>query len=136
MKKYAKYMKDVQKFISPYHNEEKPLETFTSMLTHVGLKISHIEIRDQIFIYENVELLKCKMIYMSHILKISITHSFIDSVKAVNPFTSRMPENLQDEFLDDYVEKIDNLNLIRIDEKTLGSNIYAPYKLMIAIASK
>ena len=59
MKKYAKYMTDVEKFISPYHYEEKPLETFAATLTHVGLKITHIEIRDQVFIYEDIELLKC-----------------------------------------------------------------------------
>ena len=59
-----------------------------------------------------------------------------DSVKAVNPFTARMPENLQNEFLNDYVKKVDDLNLIRLDEKTLAKNIYTPYKLMIAMACK
>lgn len=60
MKKYFKYMTDVEKFISPYHYEEKPLETFASKCLHVGLKITHIEVRDQVFIYEDIELLKCK----------------------------------------------------------------------------
>ena len=63
MKKYSRYMNDVKKFISPYHYEEKPLDVFESTVTHVGLKISHIEIRDQIFIYDNVEILKCKKIF-------------------------------------------------------------------------
>lgn len=130
-------MSDVEKFISPYHYEEKPLETFASLLTHVGLKISHIEMRDQIFIYENVEMLKCKM--KNLILNLLFNPKkiiYLDSVKAVNPFTSRMPENLQNEFLNDYISKVEELNLIRVNEKTLVRNILAPYKLLIAIAYK
>ncbi|KAG5674679.1 hypothetical protein PVAND_004631 [Polypedilum vanderplanki] len=117
MKKYSRYMSDVEKFISPYHYEEKPLEVFESTLTHVGFKISHIEIRDQIFIYENVDLLKY-------------------SVAAVNPFTKRMPESLQNEFLNDYVKKIDDLNLIRFNENTFTKDVFTPYKLMIAVINK
>lgn len=60
MKKYAKYMGDVEHFISPYHFEEKPLEVFSEKLYDVGLKILHIEIRDQMFVFDDVELLKCK----------------------------------------------------------------------------
>jgi hypothetical protein len=60
----------------------------------------------------------------------------LDSVLAVNPFTSRMPENLQNDFINDYVRKIDDMNLIRFDENTLARTVYAPYKLMIAIANK
>lgn len=60
MKKYAQYMGDVERFVSPYHFEEKPLEVFSEKLYDVGFKIFHIEIRDQIFIFDNVELLKCK----------------------------------------------------------------------------
>jgi hypothetical protein len=60
MKRFSKYMKDVSKFISPYHFEDNPLETFSKKLYDVGFKIFHIEIRDQIFIFADVELLKCK----------------------------------------------------------------------------
>lgn len=60
MKKYAQYMGDVERFVSPYHKSLKPLEAFSEKLYDVGFKIFHIEIRDQIFIFDNVELLKCK----------------------------------------------------------------------------
>jgi hypothetical protein len=72
-------------------------------------------------------------------VKINFSISFFPltgSVKAINPFTSRMPENLQKDFINDYVRKVDDMNLIRLDENTLARNIHAPYKLMIAIASK
>lgn len=57
-------MKDVERFISPYHFEKQPLEVFTERLCDVGFKIFHIEIRDQIFIFDDVELLKCKFLLM------------------------------------------------------------------------
>lgn len=80
MNKYSKYMTDVEKFISPYHYEEKPLEIFTSTLKHVGLKVSHIEIREQIFIYDNVDLLKCKARreFLFGMIKINFSPSSID----------------------------------------------------------
>jgi juvenile hormone-III synthase len=60
--KYSKYMSDVERFISPYHFDEKPLEVFSERLYEVGFKIFHIEIRDQVFVFDDVELLKCKFL--------------------------------------------------------------------------
>jgi hypothetical protein len=47
-----------------------------------------------------------------------------------------MPENLQNDFLDDYVKKVDELNLIQYNEMTFTKNVIAPYKLMVVIADK
>lgn len=79
MKKYSMYMKDVEKFISPYHFEEKPLEAFSEKLYDVGFKIFHIEIRDQIFIYDNIELLKCK--FDSFFVNNVFVHIFFPSLR-------------------------------------------------------
>lgn len=57
-------------------------------------------------------------------------------MKAVNPFTGRMPEHLQSEFLNDYVKKVDELNLIQYNEESLRENVTTPYKLMIVTANK
>lgn len=59
-----------------------------------------------------------------------------DSVKAVNPFTARMPEKLQDEFLDDYVRMVDELHLIQHNEETSTNSVVSPYKLMVVVANK
>jgi hypothetical protein len=61
---------------------------------------------------------------------------FSDSVKAINPFTGRMPEALQADFLTDYIGKVEELNLIRYNERTLQQNVITPYKLMVVIANK
>jgi len=47
-----------------------------------------------------------------------------------------MPDSLQNEFLNDYVKKVDDLNLIRFNEETLNKNVYAPYKLMVTVLTK
>ncbi|CRK86582.1 CLUMA_CG000045, isoform A [Clunio marinus] len=117
MKKYATYMNDVKQFVSPYHFEKEPLEVFSKKLYDVGFNIIHIDIRDQVFIFDDIELLK-------------------HSVKAVNPFSSRMSENLQNDFLDDYIVEVDKLNLIQFNENTFCKTVITPYKLMVAVASK
>lgn len=57
--KYMDYMNDVNDFISPYHFEEKPLDVINKYLDDAGFKIYHVEIREKIFIYDDLELLKC-----------------------------------------------------------------------------
>lgn len=47
-----------------------------------------------------------------------------------------MSEKLQNDFLDDYVKKVDALNLIRYNAKTLSETVITPYKLMIVVANK
>jgi juvenile hormone-III synthase len=63
MSKYSPYMADVERFISPYHFEEKPLEVFSERLYEAGFKKLDIEMRDQIFVYDDIELLKCKLLF-------------------------------------------------------------------------
>lgn len=136
MKKYSVFMNDVRRYISPYHFEEKPLLSFSEKLFSVGFEISHIEIRDQIFIYDDIELLKCKFLFAHSVTTFTVDLSFLVSVKAVNPFTSRMPETLQNDFLNDYVKVVEGLNLIRNDVNSLRRRVITPYKLMIAVAKK
>lgn len=47
-----------------------------------------------------------------------------------------MPENLQNEFLIDYVKKVEELNLIQYNERSGCKNVISPYKLMVVIANK
>lgn len=73
MKKFAPYMKDVKNYVSPYHFEAKPLETFTERLYDSDFKIVHVEIRNQIFVYDNAELLKCKLAFLLNFRKYFFT---------------------------------------------------------------
>lgn len=47
-----------------------------------------------------------------------------------------MPENLQQDFLNDYVKKVEELNFIEYNERTAKQNVLSPYKLMVVVANK
>lgn len=58
--KYVEYMKDVENFISPYHHEQQPLRVFRKYLKFTGFMPKHLEIRDQVYIYKNIDQLRSK----------------------------------------------------------------------------
>jgi juvenile hormone acid methyltransferase len=51
--KYRPFMGDVKNFISPYHNEKRPLEVVQNYCDDVGLVVKHIEMREKTFYYQN-----------------------------------------------------------------------------------
>lgn len=57
-------------------------------------------------------------------------------MKAVNPFTGRMPDDLAEDFLVDYVKKVEELKLLTSETSGLNRRVITPYKLMIAVAKK
>lgn len=58
--KYTKYMYDVENYISPYHFEDQPEKLFKKYLEEAGLKEFHVEIKENLFVYEDISHLKCK----------------------------------------------------------------------------
>lgn len=73
-------------------------------------------------------------------------YHFIDSVKAVNPFLERIPESQHDEWLQEYLKIIEEMNLVlprvhlsanpRQEDIDDNTKIIVPYKLMICFAKK
>ena len=59
-----------------------------------------------------------------------------DSIKAINPFTKRMPDILKDDFYDEYVAIVDKLGFIRDRDDSIDKYVHAPNKLMVAMAKK
>jgi hypothetical protein len=47
-----------------------------------------------------------------------------------------MPDTLQQDFLNDYVKKVEELNLVEYNERTAKRNVLTPYKLMVVLAEK
>lgn len=60
--KYTKYMYDVENYISPYHFEDQPEKLFGKYLEETGLKEFHVEIKERVFVYEDINHLKCKLV--------------------------------------------------------------------------
>lgn len=58
--KWAKYMHDVDRFISPYQYSKKPADEFGDLLYACGFTDYSVEIREKFFIFEGVDLLKSR----------------------------------------------------------------------------
>lgn len=55
VEKYKPYMSQdkMDKFVTPYYFEEKPVEALSAQLKGFGFKINHIELRDKICSFRN-----------------------------------------------------------------------------------
>jgi hypothetical protein len=58
---WAPYMKDVQKYMSPYQFIENPAAEFEKLLLLTGFTSFSITERDDMFVYEGVENLKSNL---------------------------------------------------------------------------
>ncbi|EDW90127.1 juvenile hormone acid O-methyltransferase [Drosophila yakuba] len=114
--KWSPYMQDVERFISPLHHSLNPGEEFSQLLNDVGFVQHNVEIRNEVFVYEGVRTLK-------------------DNVKAICPFLERMPSDLHEQFLDDFIEIVISMNLQQGD-KNEDQKFLSPYKLVVAYARK
>ncbi|XP_065081941.1 juvenile hormone acid O-methyltransferase [Ochlerotatus camptorhynchus] len=116
--KWSKYMTDVDKYISPYQYCENPAGEIEEILSSVGFAKYKIHISDKNYVYEGIDNLK-------------------KAVQAVNPFSERMPLNLQESFLNDYISVVRKMSL---SENCSGvENDYkfiTPYKLVVVYAVK
>lgn len=60
--KYENFMRDYKTFISPYHCKEHPEKYFEHLVTSIGFQTKHCEIRDQLFVYENIHQLRSELL--------------------------------------------------------------------------
>ncbi|XP_053677136.1 juvenile hormone acid O-methyltransferase [Anopheles nili] len=117
--KWSKYMYDVEKYISPYQFCENPASEIEDLLCTVGFQQYQIQVRDKLYVYEGLENLK-------------------RAVLAVNPFSERMPSDLQDKFLVDYIAVVRQMYLAKNGdvENDCDLQFISPYKLVIVYAKK
>lgn len=64
------------------------------------------------------------------------TSSFTESVKAVVPFLDRIPKDIQEDFLTDYVSEIRRMKFVEENNNEKGEKIIAPYSLAVVYARK
>ncbi|XP_026465527.1 juvenile hormone acid O-methyltransferase-like [Ctenocephalides felis] len=126
--RWAPYMKDADRFVSPYQDIENPHKLLKQHLTDAGFEQIHCETRDRVFVFDGIDILS-------------------ESVRAVDPFKSRIPIHQHNEYFHDYFEivrkmgfvgKTDkNNNEFKEDDSLDGDiKIYSPYTLLIAHARK
>ena len=130
-------MSDVMNFIRPLHVWSNPLKVFSGMLGDVGFQVLHIQIKDQV---SSSITLKHWKVNFSAIFgcrwKLIFFISILGSIKAINPFTNRMPDILKDDFYDEYIAIVDKLGFIRDCEDSIDKYVHAPNKLMVAMVKK
>ncbi|GBP79045.1 Juvenile hormone acid O-methyltransferase [Eumeta japonica] len=83
--KCSAYMKDVDKYVSPYHDCVDPETRVRSLMETVGFHEVDVQCRNKTFIYDNVE-------------------SFKKALTAISPFA--MPSNVQEEFLEEMIKEL------------------------------
>ncbi|XP_059609466.1 juvenile hormone acid O-methyltransferase [Phlebotomus argentipes] len=111
-KRWASYMTDVHKFVSPYQHSKKPAEEFWNLMYAAGFTEIRIELKDNFFVYDGIDILK-------------------KSVRAINPFLERIPAAMHESFLNDYVGWVARMSLFESNNK-----IITPYKLLVAYGKK
>ncbi|XP_075150090.1 juvenile hormone acid methyltransferase [Haematobia irritans] len=115
--KWQCYMQDVDSFISPLHYSEDPIKEFSQMLKETGFIDIQVELREKVYIYEGLDILK-------------------DNIKAVCPFLDRIPRSQHEEFLEDFIDIVTKLDLRHCNVNEGIHKFSSPYKLIVAYAKK
>ncbi|XP_066601295.1 juvenile hormone acid O-methyltransferase [Prorops nasuta] len=118
--RYQPYMKDAYKYIPYFHRCDDSRAVLRKILADVGFHILHCSRRDKSFVYQNMQILK------SHTL-------------AVNPFISRVPDNLKQEFEDVTLREVVSQKILFANKNSGGQEEYSildRYSLLVAFVEK
>ncbi|KAG7306010.1 hypothetical protein JYU34_008581 [Plutella xylostella] len=114
--KWSRWLADVEKYISPYHDSLEPEKDIAQMMKRIGFREVEVQYKDSTFIYDKLEILR-------------------KAVMAVNPFS--IPKDLQDSFMDDYLDVVRDLRLMDEANNNVDSvSIRTHYSLIVAYGTK
>nr|ADV17350.1 juvenile hormone acid methyltransferase [Schistocerca gregaria] len=100
---WKEYMEDARRFISPYHHSEDPAREMNELLCRAGFRVTLCTRQQRSFTFPG--------------------HSaLIEAVTAVNPFVERLPETLQQEFLEDCMKEVLRQKLVSIEDDADSNN--------------
>ncbi|KAF2903031.1 hypothetical protein ILUMI_03149 [Ignelater luminosus] len=115
--RWESYMENFKNYVSPYQYSSNPDKELKELLEEVGFQTQVCKVEERIYVYPNAAVLK-------------------KSVTAVSPFYNKIPENLQADYLSDYMTEVKRLNLVETKDNNNEQRINVPYKLFIVYASK
>ncbi|KAG4070704.1 hypothetical protein HA402_013624 [Bradysia odoriphaga] len=84
--KWSQYMKDVERFISPYYESISPADDLRVMLQTVGFTDRDIQERESRYLYDNYD-------------------DFANFVRSINPFVERIPASERKDFVTDLAKR-------------------------------
>ncbi|XP_076766733.1 juvenile hormone acid methyltransferase [Xylocopa sonorina] len=111
---------DADRFVPFFHRCKDSRAALRKMLDAIGFEILHCSRREKSFVYQNVQILK------SHII-------------AVNPFISRIPDHLKEEFEDVIVHEITSRKMSFPNKNDNGQQEYSildRYHILVAYLKK
>lgn len=140
--KWKPYMQNIKRYISPYHRSENPAKEFSGILADTGFDCHLCKTIDRSYTFPNFTVLKRKFILYNRITENvleSFQYSFyLESVTAVSPFLSKIPENLRDDYISDYLKEVRRTKYVKIETNKNNNDekICVQYKLFVVFASK
>ncbi|CAH2076689.1 unnamed protein product, partial [Iphiclides podalirius] len=115
--RWRPWLKDVDRFVSPYHDTQEPEKKIKVMMEAIGFHNVEVKRKERSFTYDSVEAVK-------------------KAVTAVNPF--KIPSDMHEDFMEDYVSVVRDMRLIdQVNNNIDGLiSVRANYSLLIAYGRK
>lgn len=113
--RYQEYLKDVKKFITPLYFNKDPREALIKILEDVGFQVLHCSIREKITGYKSQDDRK-------------------ELFAAVNPFVTRMPNDVKNDFMNNLMEetlKEESVLFRKSDNPLDEEKVFDLYKLIM-----
>ncbi|XP_061397334.1 juvenile hormone acid O-methyltransferase-like [Musca vetustissima] len=114
--KWSPYMQDTQLFTSGLQHVENPKQYMLDLLEAIGFRDYYVEIKDRVYIYT--------------------LDAYKVNVKAISPYIPRIPIHMQDDFMEDFIDAIINLDWESPIYSREDNTIRMPYTQMIIYARK
>ncbi|XP_051161276.1 juvenile hormone acid O-methyltransferase-like isoform X3 [Leptopilina boulardi] len=118
--KYREYLKDARRFITPLYFSKDPRGTLIKILQEVGFQVLHCSVREKITGYKSQNDRK-------------------ELFEAVNPFVTRMPDDVKNDFMDNLIQETfkEETVLFRKNDNPLEEDkIFDLYKLIMLYVKK
>nr|SIW59357.1 Juvenile hormone acid O-methyltransferase isoform A [Blattella germanica]SIW59358.1 Juvenile hormone acid O-methyltransferase isoform B [Blattella germanica]SIW59359.1 Juvenile hormone acid O-methyltransferase isoform C [Blattella germanica] len=108
--KWSQYLKDVQKYTSPFHTLSDAKEEFKRITKDANLSLLKCELKPNRHNYPSFAILQ-------------------DSLQAINPFISNVPDELHDEFMKDVISEAEK---IEKEGKNNNGKYSFSYEILVA----
>ncbi|XP_045447375.1 juvenile hormone acid O-methyltransferase-like [Melitaea cinxia] len=111
--KWKSWLKDAERFISPYHDNQNPEKIVKQMMTSIGFTSVEVECLEKTFIFPDLDALK-------------------GLVTSVNPF--EIPKDLEEDFLLDYFNVLRDMHVIDHESSNVDGPIKATFNYRLIVA--
>ncbi|KAJ8730693.1 hypothetical protein PYW08_002106 [Mythimna loreyi] len=113
--KWSKWLQNVDRYVSPYHDSKEPEKEVKKMLEKIGFVDYDVQCKNSVYVYEDL-----------HVLRRAFT--------AVNPF--KIPEDKFDDYMSDYLEILKEMQIMAKFNNNYETNVQFRYRLLVIYARK